>query len=221
MKDIAPLRLTWHGGSAQTRRQNGRNGRLTKTSGCDPWLHHAKPDLRGFDKVDVVIEAIVEDIAIKHKVLREIEESTSPSTILASNTSSLQIGALAEAYAASRKVFGHAFFNPVPKMPLVEVVRGPKHRQKLSPRSPAMRLAMGKTPIVVEDCRALSSTASSRLSHRVSAPRSRRANFVEIDKAMEASAGRWTRLSHRCHRHGYFAACRRDRLGGLRAAPWT
>ena len=141
----------------------------------------------GFDKVDVVIEAIVEDVAVKHKVLREIEALTSPSTILASNTSSLQIGALAEALQRPENFLGMHFFNPVPKMPLVEVVRGPKTSPEAIASVTGYAAAMGKTPIVVEDCpgfvvnRILTPylIAFLRLVHDG-------ANFVEIDKAMES-----------------------------------
>ena len=189
MKDIAATALDH--GMAEARKlvaKTVETGRLTQDR-ADTILGSIMPSLtyEGFDKVDVVIEAIVEDVAVKHKVLREIEALTSPSTILASNTSSLQIGALAEALQRPENFLGMHFFNPVPKMPLVEVVRGPKTSPEAIASVTGYAAAMGKTPIVVEDCpgfvvnRILTPylIAYLRLVHDG-------ANFVEIDKAMES-----------------------------------
>ena len=189
MKDIAATALDH--GMTEARKlvaKSVETGRLTQDK-ADAILGSITPSLtyEGFDKVDVVIEAIVEDVAVKHKVLREIEELTIPSTILASNTSSLQIGALAEALQRPENFLGMHFFNPVPKMPLVEVVRGPKTSPEAIASVTGYAAAMGKTPIVVEDCpgfvvnRILTPylIAFLRLVHDG-------ANFVEIDKAMES-----------------------------------
>src|SRR3984893_13466976 len=106
----------------------------------------------GFEGADVVIEAVVENLAVKQAVLREIEELVSTNAILASNTSSLQIGTLAEGLRRPENFLGMHFFNPVPKMPLVEVVRGAKTSARAIAAATGYAVAMGKTPIVVEDC---------------------------------------------------------------------
>jgi 3-hydroxyacyl-CoA dehydrogenase/enoyl-CoA hydratase/3-hydroxybutyryl-CoA epimerase/enoyl-CoA isomerase len=106
----------------------------------------------GFDKVDVVIEAIVENLAVKTKVFREIEGIANSSAILASNTSSLRIRDLAEGLARPENFIGMHFFNPVPRMALVEVVRGPKTSESAVATIVGYANAMGKTPVVVGDC---------------------------------------------------------------------
>lgn len=189
MKDISSTALDH--GMAEARKlvaKSVETGRLTQDK-ADAILASITPSLtyEGFDKADAVIEAIVEDIGIKHKVLREIEEIAGPAAILASNTSSLRIGDLADGLKRPENFLGMHFFNPVPKMPLVEVVRGPKTSQQAIAAVTAYAAAMGKTPIVVEDCpgfvvnRILTPylIAFLRLVHDG-------ADFVAIDKAMEA-----------------------------------
>jgi 3-hydroxyacyl-CoA dehydrogenase / enoyl-CoA hydratase / 3-hydroxybutyryl-CoA epimerase / enoyl-CoA isomerase len=163
-------------------------GRLTQDK-ADQVIGSIKPSLvyEGFDKADVVIEAIVEDLAVKHAVLREIESILSPAAILASNTSSLRIAALAEALRRPENFLGMHFFNPVPKMPLVEVVRGSKTSARAIAAVMGYAAAMGKTPILVEDCpgfvvnRTLTPYLIAFL-HLVHDG----IDFQEIDKAMEA-----------------------------------
>ncbi|MGH6797889.1 MAG: 3-hydroxyacyl-CoA dehydrogenase NAD-binding domain-containing protein, partial [Roseiarcus sp.] len=105
-----------------------------------------------FNAVDVVIEAIVENIAIKTAVFREIEAIAGGKTILASNTSSLRIADLADGLARPQNFIGMHFFNPVPRMALVEVVRGPKTSEATVATIVGYANTMGKTPIVVGDC---------------------------------------------------------------------
>ncbi|HUI22235.1 MAG TPA: fatty acid oxidation complex subunit alpha FadB [Methylocella sp.] len=189
MRDISSVALDH--GMAEARKllaKSVETGRLTQDK-ADVILRSITPSLtyEGFDRADVVIEAIVENIAVKHKVLREIEEIVSPTAILASNTSSLRIDALAEALRRPENFLGMHFFNPVPRMPLVEVVRGPKTSAQAIAAITGYAAAMGKTPIVVEDCpgfvvnRILTPylIAFLRLVHDG-------ADFKEIDKAMEA-----------------------------------
>lgn len=106
----------------------------------------------GFGSVDVVIEAIVENIDIKTAVLRQIEGIVSAKTILASNTSSLRIADLAEGLQRPENFIGMHFFNPVPRMALVEVVRGPKTSEAAVATIVGYANSMGKTPVVVGDC---------------------------------------------------------------------
>jgi 3-hydroxyacyl-CoA dehydrogenase/enoyl-CoA hydratase/3-hydroxybutyryl-CoA epimerase/enoyl-CoA isomerase len=164
------------------------DGRLTQDR-ADAIIGSITPSLtyQGFDDADMVVEAVVENLAVKQAVLREIEGLVSPNAILASNTSSLRIGALAEGLRRPENFLGMHFFNPVPKMPLVEVVRGAKTSVQAIAAVTGYAAAMGKTPIVVEDCpgfvvnRALTPylIAFLRLVHDG-------AGFQEIDKAMEA-----------------------------------
>src|ERR1019366_496172 len=154
MKDISAAALDL--GMSEARKllaKAAETGRLTQDK-ADATLRSITPSLTygGFDKAGVVIEAVVENIAIKQAVLREIEEITSPAAILTSNTSSLRIGDLARTLRRPENFLGMHFFNPVPKMPLVEVVRGSKTSPQAIAAVMGYAAVMGKTPIVVEDC---------------------------------------------------------------------
>jgi 3-hydroxyacyl-CoA dehydrogenase / enoyl-CoA hydratase / 3-hydroxybutyryl-CoA epimerase / enoyl-CoA isomerase len=189
MKDIAATALDL--GMAEARKlltKSVETGRLAQDK-ADAILASITPSLtyEGFNTADVVIEAVVEKIAVKHTVLREIEELTGPNAILTSNTSSLLIGELAKPLRRPQNFLGMHFFNPVPKMPLVEVVRGPQTSPQAIATVVGYAAAMGKTPIVVEDCpgfvvnRVLTPylIAFLRLVHDG-------VDFVAIDRAMEA-----------------------------------
>ncbi len=108
-------------------------------------------DYQGFARRDVVIEAVFEDLALKQRMVAEIEAHCSPQTIFASNTSSLPIGDIAAQASRPGQVIGLHFFSPVEKMPLVEVIP----HQHTDPQTIAtiVKLAkmQGKTPIVVAD----------------------------------------------------------------------
>ena len=108
-------------------------------------------DYREFDGVDIVVEAVVENLAVKHTVLGEIERAVAPETIIASNTSSLRIERLGSALSRPENFIGMHFFNPAPVMPLVEVIRGPKTSAAVVSTVVRYAVAMGKTPIVVKD----------------------------------------------------------------------
>lgn len=85
---------------------------------------HGTTTYDGFEEVDFVIEAVVEDLDVKKKVFKELDEICPQKTILATNTSSLSISELAASTKRPRKVIGMHFFNPAPVMKLVEVVPG-------------------------------------------------------------------------------------------------
>ena len=106
----------------------------------------------GFDNVDIVIEAVVENPKVKHAVLVETEAQIRDDAILASNTSTISITHLAEPLKRPENFCGMHFFNPVHRMPLVEVIRGEKTGEEAVARTVAYALAMGKKPIVVNDC---------------------------------------------------------------------
>ena len=106
----------------------------------------------GFDRVDVVVEAVVENPKVKKAVLAETEEKVRPDTVLASNTSTIPISELASVLKRPENFCGMHFFNPVHRMPLVEVIRGEKTSDDTIAKVVAWASKMGKTPIVVNDC---------------------------------------------------------------------
>ena len=108
--------------------------------------------LDGFDSTDLVIEAIVENLDVKRRELAALEKSVRDDTVIASNTSSLRIADIATALARPERFVGLHFFNPVPAMPLVEVIRGPQTGDAATAVAAAYAVAIGKVPVVVRDC---------------------------------------------------------------------
>ncbi|WNN44112.1 MULTISPECIES: fatty acid oxidation complex subunit alpha FadB [Winslowiella] len=109
-------------------------------------------DYNGFERVDVVVEAVVENPKVKAAVLAETESKVRDDTILASNTSTIPISYLAKSLQRPENFCGMHFFNPVHRMPLVEVIRGEKTSEATLAKVVAWASKMGKTPIVVNDC---------------------------------------------------------------------
>jgi 3-hydroxyacyl-CoA dehydrogenase/enoyl-CoA hydratase/3-hydroxybutyryl-CoA epimerase/enoyl-CoA isomerase len=105
-----------------------------------------------FGNVDVVVEAVVENPKVKKAVLAEAETHLKDGAILASNTSTISITDLATALKKPEDFCGMHFFNPVHRMPLVEVIRGEKTSEKTIATVVKYAQKMGKTPIVVNDC---------------------------------------------------------------------
>ncbi|MFB9886683.1 fatty acid oxidation complex subunit alpha FadB [Balneatrix alpica] len=105
-----------------------------------------------FAHVDLVVEAVVENPKVKESVLAEVEGLVREDAILTSNTSTISINRLAKALKRPENFCGMHFFNPVHRMPLVEVIRGEKTSEKAIATTVAYAKAMGKTPIVVNDC---------------------------------------------------------------------
>ncbi len=113
---------------------------------------HPTLDYAGFERVDVVVEAVVENPKVKKAVLTETESRVRPDTVLASNTSTIPIGELASVLQRPENFCGMHFFNPVHRMPLVEIIRGEKTADSTIAKVVAWASKMGKTPIVVNDC---------------------------------------------------------------------
>jgi 3-hydroxyacyl-CoA dehydrogenase/enoyl-CoA hydratase/3-hydroxybutyryl-CoA epimerase len=109
-------------------------------------------DVRGdlIGRADVVIEAIVEKLDIKQKVLAATEAKMKPDAVLATNTSSLPIEQIAQGLADPGRLIGIHFFNPVPQMPLVEVVRGPNSREDVVMKGCAFVTAIAKFPLITK-----------------------------------------------------------------------
>jgi len=105
----------------------------------------------GFEDVDIVIEAVVEKMEVKKSVIKEISEIIRDDAIIASNTSSLSISEMATAAKTPENVTGLHFFNPVHKMPLVEVIRGTKSSDRSLEITLNLARRIGKTPILVND----------------------------------------------------------------------
>jgi 3-hydroxyacyl-CoA dehydrogenase/enoyl-CoA hydratase/3-hydroxybutyryl-CoA epimerase/enoyl-CoA isomerase len=140
--------------------------------------------------VDLVIEAVVENPKVKGIVLAETEQHVSDDAIICSNTSTISINYLAKSLKNPERFCGMHFFNPVHKMPLVEIIRGENTSEDTISAVVAATLKMGKTPIVVNDCPGF-------LVNRVLFPYfagfSRLimdgADFVAVDKVMETIFG--------------------------------
>jgi 3-hydroxyacyl-CoA dehydrogenase / enoyl-CoA hydratase / 3-hydroxybutyryl-CoA epimerase / enoyl-CoA isomerase len=128
-------------------------GRMTPSkmgevlSSIDPTLTYG-----GFEDVDIVVEAVVENPKVKHAVLAETENHIGEDTVLASNTSTISITHLAGALKRPENFCGMHFFNPVHAMPLVEVIRGEKTSDTAVARTVAYANRMGKKAVVVKDC---------------------------------------------------------------------
>jgi 3-hydroxybutyryl-CoA dehydrogenase len=108
-------------------------------------------DLAAFRECDIVIEAVTEDLELKNRLWRELDGLCLPRTIFASNTSSLTIAAMAAATHRPDRFVGLHFFNPVPLMPLVEVVRTVTTSQETFDRAYAFAAALGKEPVTAVD----------------------------------------------------------------------
>jgi len=108
-------------------------------------------DYAPFRRVDLVIEAVFEDVGIKHAVIRETEAAAPEGLIFASNTSAIPIARLAEASRRPENVVGMHFFSPVHKMPLLEVIRHPGTSEEALATVVEAGRRMGKTVIVVGD----------------------------------------------------------------------
>ncbi|HET9635177.1 MAG TPA: fatty acid oxidation complex subunit alpha FadJ [Gemmatimonadaceae bacterium] len=108
-------------------------------------------DYSGFGNVDLVIEAVFEDLAVKHQVLRETEAAIRPDAIFATNTSTIPISLIAQASSRPGRVLGMHFFSPVHKMPLLEVITTPEVHPQVVATTVAYGKRLGKTVIVVND----------------------------------------------------------------------
>jgi len=189
MKDIQPQALELGLGEAQRQvARQQRLGRLDDASAAAVLaLIQPQLDDAGLDQVDIVVEAIVENLGTKRRVLGELESTLAAHTVIASNTSSLRIDDIAAGLAHPERLVGMHFFNPVPMMPLVEIVRGSRSSDGAVARAVGLAVSMGKTPIVVKDCpgflvnRLLTAYMRGFL-HLVADG----ADFTEVDRVMEA-----------------------------------
>jgi len=108
-------------------------------------------DFAGFARLDVVIEAIVEKMEVKQAVLAEVEALLPPHAILMTNTSSLDIDVMASRLRDPSRLVGLHFFNPVDRMPLVEIIVGKRTAPAAMETAVALTRRLGKTPVVVQN----------------------------------------------------------------------
>ena len=110
-----------------------------------------KHGITGLEDAGVVIEAVFESLPVKREVWTELASNTSEGALLATNTSSLSVTAIAAFSGRPERFCGMHFFNPVPMMALVEVVRGLRSSEEAVEQARAFTEGIGKTPIVCED----------------------------------------------------------------------
>ncbi|MBA5764189.1 fatty acid oxidation complex subunit alpha FadB [Vibrio sp. 404] len=150
-----------------------------------PSLHYA-----GIENSDVIVEAVVENPKVKSAVLTEVEQHVGEDTVITSNTSTIPIDLLAKSLKRPENFCGMHFFNPVHRMPLVEIIRGQHTSDETINRVVAYAAKMGKSPIVVNDCPGF-------FVNRVLFPYfggfsmllRDGANFTQVDKVMERQFG--------------------------------
>ena len=138
-------------------------------------------------EADVVIEAVVEDLGVKQRLFAELERAAPAEALLATNTSSLSVAAIASGMRRPGRLVGMHFFNPVPAMKLVEVVAHAGVNRAAVDQAVELARAFGKEPIIVQDAPGF---ASSRLGVVVGLEAIRMleqgvASAEDIDKAME------------------------------------
>lgn len=154
MKDIAPAALDLGLSTAAGILESGMKRGRVNAKKMASTLNNITPtlDYSAIQHADLVIEAVVENPKVKGIVLAETEQHVADDAIITSNTSTISIDLLADSLQKPERFCGMHFFNPVHKMPLVEIIRGAKTTEETIAAVVATTLRMGKTPIVVNDC---------------------------------------------------------------------
>jgi 3-hydroxyacyl-CoA dehydrogenase/enoyl-CoA hydratase/3-hydroxybutyryl-CoA epimerase len=153
LKDVSPDSLGRAGRNLHASlRKRVRSGGLNRSERDRQWFGLALTADRSLvGNADLVIEAVFEDLALKRRVLAEIEAVLSPQAVFASNTSALPIAAIAAEARHPERVLGMHYFSPVPKMPLLEIVVAERTAPWAVETARAFGVAQGKTVIVVKD----------------------------------------------------------------------
>ncbi|MBW5819549.1 fatty acid oxidation complex subunit alpha FadJ [Yersinia enterocolitica] len=153
IKDINPaginqaLKYTWDALGKRVRSKRMRPAERQRQM----MLISGSTDYCGFGNVDIVVEAVFEDLSLKQQMVADIEHFAAPHTIFASNTSSLPISDIAAQALRPEQVIGLHYFSPVDKMPLVEVIPHAKTSEETIATTVALARKQGKTAIVVAD----------------------------------------------------------------------
>jgi 3-hydroxyacyl-CoA dehydrogenase/enoyl-CoA hydratase/3-hydroxybutyryl-CoA epimerase len=152
LKDIALDRVAEGlADAARIARVARRRGAMTAREARD-LMHRISGtiDYGGFGRIDLTIETVIEDMGVKRRVVAEAERAA-PRAVLATNTSSLRVDDIAQGLAEPDRFGGLHFFNPVEKMPLVEVVRGVRTSDDAIATLHRFAVNLGKIPIMVRD----------------------------------------------------------------------
>lgn len=128
--------------------------RKIKDKGIQTQLSYisSSTEYTGFKKVDYVVEAIIENIDIKKKALSELEQQLTDQAIICSNTSALSIDEMSESLSNPERFIGMHFFNPVNRMPLVEIIPSKHTSDEVLANVVHLTRKMGKTPVIVQNC---------------------------------------------------------------------
>lgn len=127
-------------------------GKLTNEQTTEAFARiHPRTHLGDLGHSEIIIEAIIEDLRVKKDLFKHLEADSKPNTILATNTSSLSITAIASGVKHPERVVGMHFFNPAHIMKLVEVVQGMQTSAEAVQRTSDLAHQLGKTPVVVKD----------------------------------------------------------------------
>ena len=134
--------------------QSVKRGRMTQQQ-VDQNFGRIQPtlDYDRFKEADIIVEAVFEEMALKKKTFAELDKVARPDTILASNTSTLDIDQIASATSRPSRVIGHHFFSPANVMRLLEIVRGRETGQDVIATSMGLAKTLGKVGVLVGNCR--------------------------------------------------------------------
>jgi 3-hydroxyacyl-CoA dehydrogenase/enoyl-CoA hydratase/3-hydroxybutyryl-CoA epimerase len=153
MKDLTPVALAT-GVQAATKlwQKQVQRKRITSRE-LQQRLNLIAPvlDYSGFEGTDLVVEAVIEKMDVKRSVFQELEKTVRPDCVIASNTSSLSVTKMQQGMKHPGRIAGMHFFNPVHRMPLVEVIRGAETSDEAVATVFSLSKQLGKTPIVVKD----------------------------------------------------------------------
>ena len=153
MRDVRPEALAHALTTARSLIEERGRRRRASSRERDAQLARILPtlELTGLGTADFALEAVVEDMEVKRRVMAELEVRVRPDCVLASNTSSLSISELGRGLAHPGRLCGFHFFNPVHRMPLVEVVRGEQTSDDAIATAVLLAKRLGKTPVLVKD----------------------------------------------------------------------
>jgi 3-hydroxyacyl-CoA dehydrogenase len=177
-KGMATIRGNWEG--------RVKKGKMTQEK-LDKLMASITPtlDYSDFKDVDIVVEAVFEEMDLKKQIFADLDKSTKPDAILASNTSTLDIDEIASATSRPQQVIGHHFFSPANVMQLLEIVRGSKTSDEVIATSMQLAKKLRKVGVLVGNCPGF-------VGNRMIGPYAREAQFLaeegaapqQIDKAL-------------------------------------